>query len=119
MFDKDNLKEQAKQEIREEGFPIYMDSIYCKDMAKKNISCEKCEYTFACNKVLERTLQKSVNYIREAILENEAPVNSQKIHSEECKQHLLTAKCDSCENDKQCYLDVLRFFRENINFGKI
>jgi hypothetical protein len=64
-----NTLEQSKKEAKNEGLPLYMDSMYCKNFIKKHKSCDKCEYNFACTSVLQKTIKKSTSIIKKIFLE--------------------------------------------------
>ena len=104
-------KEQGIEDAKNDGYSIYMDSQYCENFLKTHKNCDNCEYSFACTKVLEMILKRSVNIVREFLIEEDEVIKD--INTEECKQYrLINNSCNKCSNNDKCYIIALKKFAE-------
>lgn len=106
-----NSKDMGKQDASNEGYPVYMDSKYCEKFLEDHENCEPCEYSFACDKVLEMTLKHSIKIVRNVLIE-EGDIKG-KINSEDCKEYrIINNSCKNCSHNDECYIEALKFFKE-------
>ena len=104
-------KENGIKIIREQGYPVYMDTEYCKNYIAKNSNCNNCEYKFSCDEVLLQILRLAVNKVRIYLAENEEL--PEEINKEECRLHRdIIGNCSNCKNDNKCYLFALIKYQE-------
>ena len=121
---------KAKDEVREQGMPVYMSSEYCKNFTAKHGNCDKCEYFFACDEILKNTVKNSVKELRKVFLEvetlQEENEDIKKIFNEVkliCPVVFNTEKCfgncNECEHSKICDLFFTLVFSQLVKNQKI
>lgn len=103
-----NDRQQSIENVKNLGYPVYMDSEYCKEHINKHGNCKNCEYDFSCNEVLLDMLRTQVNMLKEKLIE--AGKIPESIDLNDCKIHRnIFNGCKSCKNEEKCYKMALEW----------